>query len=163
MSKYEINLCYGYHECEDGVYHSFHAEDPEETKHIGWVGAHLAGLLDTTIDDDRFNWGCMYIDLPKTIVERIKQEAVLEYQNLVNEKTFAAVSWNREDIEKALEDLGYKHTKENIESVWDAMEHGHSNKVVERMIEYGWGAIYDVIDYVIALDEGKGWEKSNEE
>lgn len=71
---YQIELHYGYQECEDGIYHAFEATDIEERADSREVAERLAGLLDCTPDDERFNWNSMYIALPEKTVERIKQE-----------------------------------------------------------------------------------------
>lgn len=71
---YQIELHYGYQECEDGIYHSFEASDIEECADSREVAARLAGLLDCTPDDEDFNCNSMYIALPEKTVERIKQE-----------------------------------------------------------------------------------------
>lgn len=71
---YQIELHYGYQECEDGIYHAFEATDIEERVDGQEVAERLAGLLDCTPDDGHFNWSSMYIALPEKTVERIKQE-----------------------------------------------------------------------------------------
>lgn len=71
---YQIELHYGYQECEDGIYHAFEASDIEDHVDCQEVAATLAGLLDCTPEDDRFDWNSMYIALPEKTVERIKQE-----------------------------------------------------------------------------------------
>lgn len=71
---YQIELHYGYQECEDGIYHAFEATDIEERVDGREVAERLASLLDCTPDDERFNWNSMYIALPEKTVERIKQE-----------------------------------------------------------------------------------------
>lgn len=71
---YQIELRYGYQECENGIYHAFETSDIEECADSREVAARLAGLLDCTPDDERFNWNSMYIALPEKTVDRIKQE-----------------------------------------------------------------------------------------
>ena len=71
---HQIELHYGYQECEDGIYHAFEASDIEERVDSREVAERLAGLLDCTPDDERFNWNSMYIALPEKTVDRIKQE-----------------------------------------------------------------------------------------
>lgn len=71
---HQIELHYGYQECEDGIYHAFEASDIEERVDSREVAERLAGLLDCTPDDVRFNWNSMYIALPEKTVDRIKQE-----------------------------------------------------------------------------------------
>jgi hypothetical protein len=71
---YQIELHYGYQECEDGIYHAFETSDIEECADSRDIAARLAGLLDCTPNDGSFNWNSMYIALPEKTVERIKQE-----------------------------------------------------------------------------------------
>jgi hypothetical protein len=71
---YQIELHYGYQECEDGIYHAFETSDIEERADSRDIAARLAGLLDCTPNDGSFNWNSMYIALPEKTVERIKQE-----------------------------------------------------------------------------------------
>lgn len=71
---HQIELYYGYQECEDGICHAFEASDIEERVDSREVAERLAGLLDCTPDDERFNWNSMYIVLPEKTVDRIKQE-----------------------------------------------------------------------------------------
>lgn len=71
---YQIELHYGYQECEDGIYHAFEASDIEDRVDCQEVAERLAGLLDCTPEDEHFNWNSMYIALPDKTVERIKQE-----------------------------------------------------------------------------------------
>lgn len=71
---YQIELHYGYQECEEGIYHAFEASDIEDRVDCQEMVATLADLLDCTPEDDRFDWNSMYIALPEKTVERIKQE-----------------------------------------------------------------------------------------
>lgn len=74
--KYYVNLNYGYQECEDGIYHAFIAEDTNNLKEADHIAVELASLLDTTVDDQRFNWDCMNIEIPESVVKQIQQDAV---------------------------------------------------------------------------------------
>ena len=71
---YQINLHYGYQECEDGIYHAFETSDIEDRTDSSEIAVTLAGLLDCTPEDDRFNWNSMHIALPEKTVERIRAE-----------------------------------------------------------------------------------------
>ncbi len=71
---YQIELHYGYQECEDGIYHAFETSDIEERADSREVTARLAGLLDCTPNDESFHWNSMYVALPEKTVERIRQE-----------------------------------------------------------------------------------------
>lgn len=79
---YQINLYYGYEENECGIFHSFHAADPDDPydeKVSDAIGQKLAEQLDREPDDDCFNYDSMYIDLPDSVVAKIKAEAIKEY------------------------------------------------------------------------------------
>jgi hypothetical protein len=71
---YQIELHYGYQECEDGIYHAFETSDIDECADSREVAARLAGLLDCTPNDESFNWNSMYVALPEKTVERIRAE-----------------------------------------------------------------------------------------
>lgn len=72
--KYEIELNYGYQECENGIYHAFEATDTLETVSYEDMGNKLAHLLDCEPSDERFSWAQMRIALPEMTVERIRME-----------------------------------------------------------------------------------------
>lgn len=72
MKKYEVELCYAWHETEEGAYHAFELVDAEARVDFDAVAGKLAGLLDTTTDDERFNWNSMRIRLPESVVDRIR-------------------------------------------------------------------------------------------
>ena len=71
---HQIELHYGYQECEDGIYHAFEASDIEERVDSREVAERLAGLLDCSPDDEDFDCKSMRITLPKRTVERIRAE-----------------------------------------------------------------------------------------
>lgn len=77
-----INLCYGYQETEEGIFHAFEAHDPSNLPDCDVTAKNLAALLDTTPDDDRFNWNEMDIKLPDSVVRKIQNEAVERFVNL---------------------------------------------------------------------------------
>lgn len=80
--EHQIELYYDYQtgECYV-VYHAFEATDPAEKTDEDKMERHLAELLETTPDDEDFDFGSMYIRLPETVVNRIKEEGVQEYLN----------------------------------------------------------------------------------
>lgn len=80
--EHQIKLYYGYQtgECYE-VYHAFEATDPAETADEDKMEIHLAELLETTPDDEDFDYGAMYIRLPEPVVNRIKAEGVQEHLN----------------------------------------------------------------------------------
>lgn len=79
MKNDKILLYYGIEEGECGIYHSFEAVDPDAPGDDEGVAGHLAELLDCKAEDDRFAYNSMLIQLPDSLVERIKAEAVQEY------------------------------------------------------------------------------------
>lgn len=79
QKKYQAELFYGYQEGECGIYHSFELTDPEAAEDTTELAEKLAGLLDTKLGSDDFNFDSMYVDLPATLVERIKADAIREY------------------------------------------------------------------------------------
>ena len=79
MSKYKVNLFYGYEEGECGIYHAFKAVDPDGDHDDDQIGAELAEQLDCKPEDDRFDYNSMYINLPESLIKRIQQDAVREH------------------------------------------------------------------------------------
>ena len=79
MSKYQINLFYGYEEGECGIYHSFKAVDPDTAYNDDQIEAELAEQLDCKPEDDRFGCNSMYINLPESLIKRIQEDAVREH------------------------------------------------------------------------------------
>lgn len=76
---YQIKLYYGYEEHESGIFHAFQATNPDEEVDSNAIGRDLAEQLDREPDDDCFNWDSMYVDLPDSVVVKIKADAVKEY------------------------------------------------------------------------------------
>ena len=79
MKNDKILLYYGIEEGECGIYHSFEAVDPDAPGDDEGVAGRLAELLDCKAEDDRFAYNSMLIQLPDSLVERIKAEAIQEY------------------------------------------------------------------------------------
>lgn len=77
--KHKIELFYGCERGEEGVYHSFLTGDPDDHSDLETVEKALADMLSLDPDDQSFNWDSMYIDLPDSVVEKIKAEGVKEY------------------------------------------------------------------------------------
>lgn len=79
--NYCINLCYStFDGCAVPSY-SFEAADPEAALD-DTIPTRLAKNLDTTVDDINFNWNFESVRLPDTLVQRIKTDAIKEYQAL---------------------------------------------------------------------------------
>lgn len=79
--KYQALLYYGIEESESdcSIYHSFRAEDPSLLHDDDSIAQDLAEQLDCEVGDDNFQCRSMYIDLPPTLVQRIRSEAISEY------------------------------------------------------------------------------------
>ena len=79
--KHQILLYYGIEECESKctVFHSFRAVDPTQPLDDEEIAAELAQLLNCKPDDDRFQCRDIYLPLPKSLVERIQEEAIQAY------------------------------------------------------------------------------------
>lgn len=71
--KNKVQLNYGYQECEDGIYHAFTLEDPEQIRDSDETAKVLAELLDTTPDDDRFGWNSMFLELPRKTIDCFRE------------------------------------------------------------------------------------------
>lgn len=75
---YQVELFYGYENSDTGIYHAFLAEDPSDQRGEE-MSDELAEMLDLDTDDESFYWDSMYINLPDSLVKRIKDDAVREY------------------------------------------------------------------------------------
>lgn len=117
QKKYQIELFYGYQECECGIYHAFEAMGLGEQKDSDKIAVALAQLLDTTPDDENFNWGNMLIALPAGVVEEIQADALAKYA--ANGQVTAPVS-DRTYIVTEL----CPHCGSEIEMRWDTDTRG---------------------------------------
>lgn len=79
MNKYQVELYYGYEEVECGIYHSFKAVDPDVGHDDAVIARELAEQLDTEPECYRFSCDSMYIDLPESLIARVKADAIREY------------------------------------------------------------------------------------
>lgn len=79
MGKYQIELFYGYEEGECGIWHTFEAHDPDACSNEDETKERLADSLDVSSDSLYFDYDSMYIDLPESVVKKIKDDAVREY------------------------------------------------------------------------------------
>ncbi len=84
MAKYQIELFYGYEDGECGIWHSFESHDPDAQTDGDEVKERLADSLDISSDSVDFNYDSMYIDLPESLVKKIKDDAVKEYMEGLN-------------------------------------------------------------------------------
>ena len=60
-------------------------------------------------------------------------------------KKIANVWWSRDDAEAALDEREIPITKENIETLWDAIEY-YEDRISEAMCSAGWDVVYDILD-----------------
>ena len=75
-SNYKVELHYGYQESESGVYHAFELADRSEHIDCEKMGEDLASRLDTTAEDQNFNWDLMDVAIPTATVERIRSSVI---------------------------------------------------------------------------------------
>lgn len=77
---YQINLYCGILEDDyDSPRYAFEAADPE-TEPDDAVFGRLAESLDTTVSDTGFDWNSQLVQLPDSLVQRIRDDAIREYQ-----------------------------------------------------------------------------------
>lgn len=67
-----IELYFGYVENTDGIHHAFEVVDPKACVDDGDMAKKLAKTLNTTPDDATFNYNSMYLDIPASVIDRIK-------------------------------------------------------------------------------------------
>ncbi len=80
QKTYHVKLYYGYQTLEDGeTYHALEAVDPEKKVNEKRMEKALAEALDTTRHDDQFDYGSMLVQLPNSVVNRIRDDAIKEY------------------------------------------------------------------------------------
>lgn len=99
---YQINLYYGYEENECGIFHSFQAESPDAKVDTDEMRKALAEQLDVEADDDRFNWGSMYINLPESVVAKIQADTIRAIQQKYNLVSLSDIA------DKALKELSHQ-------------------------------------------------------
>ena len=79
---YQMYLYYGtFEDGYAGPSYSFEAAD-QEVATDDTISARLAENLDTTVNDIHFDWNFQSVRLPDTLVQRIKADAIKEYQAL---------------------------------------------------------------------------------
>ena len=74
MEHFDVELNYGWQNSHDTyeTYHAFELTDPDEQADSGLIANTLANALDTSPDDDDFNWNSMYVRLPESLVKKIQ-------------------------------------------------------------------------------------------
>lgn len=117
QKTYQVELFYGYQECEGGTYHAFEAVDLGKHNDESKIAEALAQLLDTTSDDERFNWNSMPIALPTELVKTIKADALAEHT--ANERANDAASDRTYIVTEVC-----PHCESEIEMRWDTDNRG---------------------------------------
>lgn len=84
MSEYQVKLYYGFEEMEYDIFHAFEAIDPDVGHDDAVIAKALAEQLDADPDSDNYSCYSMYINLPASLIERIKADAIREYNEGVN-------------------------------------------------------------------------------
>ena len=115
----KLMLYYGFQECEDGIYHAFSLEDMKNLPDDSNVADELAGLLDTVPEDERFNWNCMEVQIPDSVIERIWQEATEAAINAMRQKIkkeYTIESFKKGSFYKEIKAFGYFSQTSSVES-----------------------------------------------
>lgn len=79
MDGYMIDLYYGYEEGNYGVSLDFIAVDPKVTVDSDDIANRLAESLDVAPDDYHFNYNSCSLELPESLIARIKEDAIKDY------------------------------------------------------------------------------------
>ena len=79
MGEYQIELFYEYEDGECGICHTFEVHDPDVHKNEDEIKERLVDSLDIPSGSVDFNYDSMYINLPESIIKKIKDDAVREY------------------------------------------------------------------------------------
>lgn len=159
---YQADLHYGYQRSHDdyGTYHAFELTDPDEKTDESAMGEHLACLLDTTTEDEDFNFDLMRVSLPESLVEKIKAAAVREYKAQQEKEWFGVVRWCNDDIRESLEKYGMKTSQDNVDEVrWRCESHHFT----DGMIEAGWDALDNIIQTALLDEEEYNGEEEDAE
>lgn len=81
--RYQVKLCYGYEQNEDGsIFHAFEAIGPDESPVDLSIGKKLSDVLEA--DEDSFDWDWLFVDLPESVVSKIRNDAIAEFQQTEN-------------------------------------------------------------------------------
>lgn len=83
----QVLLYYAWEEGESGIFHAFNAADPASSVDEKEKDALYEQLGITEDSSSSYNWNCMYINLPESLIQRIKAEGVEEYKNLQEVQT----------------------------------------------------------------------------
>lgn len=83
---YSINLHFGYEESTYGISHEFLVRDPQDNVDSDEIAEELAELLDCETGDPSFNYDVIPLEIPESIITRIKAQGVQEHLNAVKEE-----------------------------------------------------------------------------
>lgn len=144
---YQIKLCYGYEESEDGIFHAFEAIGTEESPVDMSVGKSLRRALEA--EEDNFNWDWMFITLPEQTVRQIRSDA-LEEITLAMAKATTAHEQDKLALLKIIASLGEKLSAAEacIDEIEDHLNRGSDN-------DWAQGAIANYRKFVEEQDASK--------
>lgn len=81
--RYQVKLCYGYEENEDGsIFHAFEAIGPDENPIDLGIDKKLSDVLEA--GEDGFDWDWLFVALPESVVVKIRNDAIAEFQQTGN-------------------------------------------------------------------------------
>ncbi len=132
---YQIKLCYGYEQNEDGsIFHAFEALDPNDNPVEMSVDKNLLDVLEAEEDD--FDWDWLFIALPEKTVARIRSEA-LEEITLTLAKSNTSQEEAKLALLKIISSLQDKLVAADacIDEVKDALARGPGNDFAYEVID----------------------------
>ena len=91
-NPYKIRLYYGCEVHYDDVYHSFVAVHPDNSDDDRQVVKELKELLDPISEESTFDYNCMDIQIPDSVVQKIKEDAVREFKDDLQKRVFGRMS-----------------------------------------------------------------------
>lgn len=121
QDRWKIELFYGYEDGESGIYHSFIAEDPSIQNCTAPEA--LAEMLGIDKDSQDFNWNSMCIELPSTVVDRIKADGVAEF-------LATRLGGIEDDLRSALDIIDYAAEQRGYEASYESDD--ESRRCMER-------------------------------
>ena len=137
-----ISLAYGYQETEEGIFHAFEANDPSNPPDCDVTAKNLAALLDTTPDDDRFNWNEMDIALPESVVREIQDDAIQQFIDIRKDTE----EYARDGEEYIVELIGSDVIDNIPASSWDEAVERLTEKFNECLDNHNGGSWFDEED-----------------
>lgn len=119
LPKEQILLFYGFQEseCDNAIYHAFRAEDSAERADDDAISKDLAEQLDTLPENDDFQMGCMYIDLPPSLIARIQRDAVNRFLSPASDTVQEKARWFIQEHSELAEEICRQLNQEQRENV----------------------------------------------